>query len=146
MIMRPGLTATFVALALSTALLSVAGCGGSGSGASTLEGTAWRLSGWTLSSLDPNDFTITAQFADGKISGGSGVNTYGGPYSAGPGNAFSVGDLAVTAMGGLGSDMRAEQAYLTLLAEARSYKRESGGLTLFDKNGNESLIFKTQEP
>src|SRR5665647_2194470 len=87
---RPRLTATFVTLALSAALLSVAECGGSGSDAPTLDGSAWRLTGWTLSPLDPNDFTITAQFADGEISGDSAVNTYSGPYTAGPDDAFAV--------------------------------------------------------
>ena len=116
--MRPRLTAAFVTLALSVAPMAVAGCGGSGSEAATLNGTAWRLTGWTLGSLDPNDFTITAKFADGKISGKSAVNTYSGPYTAGPGDAFLVGDLASTRMAGPEPDMRAEGAYLTLLFEA----------------------------
>ena len=144
--MRPLLTATFVSLALSAALLAVAGCGGSGGDMPTLDGTSWRLSGWSLSSLDPNDFTITAAFADGKISGKSAVNTYGGPYTEGPGDAFSVGDLASTMMAGPEPDMRAETAYLTLLAQAKSYKLDGDGLTLFDENGNESLIFAAEQP
>ncbi len=105
-------------LALSAALLSVAECGGSGSDAPTLDGTAWRLTGWTLSPLDPNDFTITAQFADGEISGDSAVNTSSGPYTAGPDDAFAVGDLVSTRMAGPEPDMRAEGAYLKLFSEA----------------------------
>ena len=139
--MRPRLTALFVTLALSVALLAVAGCGGSGSDAPTLDGAAWGLSGWTLSSLDPADFTITAQFADGSISGKSAVNTYNGPYTEGPGDAFSVGALISTNMAGPEPDMRAEQAYLELLSQAKSYTLDGGVLTLFDQNGNESLIF-----
>ena len=144
--MRPRLTATFVTLALSVALLAAAGCGGSGGEPATLNGTAWGLTEWTLSSLDPKDFTITAQFADGKISGKSAVNTYGGPYTEGPGDAFSVGDLASSMMAGPEPDMRAETAYLALLAQAKSYKLAGGGLTLFDENGNESLIFAAEQP
>ena len=49
-------------------------------------------------------------------------------------------------MAGPEPDMRAEQAYLTLLSEAKSYELKGGGLTLFDENGNESLIFETREP
>jgi heat shock protein HslJ len=139
--MRPCRIAVLVTLALSVTLLAVAGCGGSGSAPPALNGTSWRLTGWSLSSLDPNGFTITAAFADGKISGMSAVNTYGGPYTEGPGDAFSVGELASTMMAGPEPGMRAEQAYLTLLSQAKSYALKGGGLTLFDENGNESMIF-----
>ena len=145
--MRPRLTLALVTLAaISVVVLAVAGCGGSGSEPATLVGTSWSLSGWTLSSLDPNDFTITAEFAEGKISGKSAVNTYFGPYTEGPGDAFSVGELAGTMMAGPEPDMRAEGAYLKLLSEAKSYKLDGGGLTLFDQNGNESLIFEAAAP
>jgi heat shock protein HslJ len=108
---------------------------------SPLDGTSWRLTGWTLSSLNPADFTITAQFADGNISGHSAVNTYGGPYKLGRSAAFEAGQLACTEMAGPEPAMRAEAAYLELLGQARFYKMADGKLTLYDKNGNESLIF-----
>lgn len=133
---------TFLALILVVAVLGIAGCGGFGSDTHVLDGSAWRLTGCQLRSLDPSDFTITAKFAHGKIFGNSAINAYGGPYTAGPGEAFSVGELAVTAMGGIGADVRAEQAYLTLLGEAKSFNRNGGRLTLFDRRGNESLIFQ----
>ncbi|MEI6451139.1 MAG: META domain-containing protein [Actinomycetes bacterium] len=145
--MRPRLTVACVTLAaIAVAVLAVAGCGSSGSEPATLVGTAWRLTGWTLSSLDPNDFTITAEFAEGKISGKSAVNNYFGPYTEGPGDAFSVGELAGAMMAGPEPDMRAETAYRTLLSEAKSYMLKGGGLTLFDANGNESLIFESAAP
>jgi heat shock protein HslJ len=106
-----------------------------------LAGTQWRLTGWTLSSLSPAGFTITAAFADGRISGRSGVNSYGGPYEAGSGSSFSVGRLASTRMAGPEPAMRAEGAYMTLLAQARSYEVREDRLTLFDAGGNESLLF-----
>lgn len=143
--MRPCRGIIFVALTLSVALLAVAGCGGSGSTPATLDGTTWGLTGWSLSSLDPADFTITAAFADGRISGNSAVNTYSGPYTEGPGDAFSVGDLVGTMMAGSEAEMRAEGAYLKLLSEAKSYALKNGGLTLFDQNGNESLIFESRD-
>ena len=135
-------------LVVAVALVPVA-CGGSGSGAHSLEGTSWRLTGWTLNSLAPDQFTITAAFAGGKISGTSAVNTYGGAYStgaggssaAGSGGAFSVGQLASTEMAGPAPAMRAEHAYITLLTQARSYKLAGDALTLYDANGNQSLIF-----
>lgn len=134
------LTAALLAALALVALFACSDCGGSAAGAS-LDGTHWRLSAWTLSSLDPADFSITAQFAKGQISGHSGVNTYGGPYKAGPGDAFSAGPLASTEMAGPEPAMRAETAYLTLLGQARSFKVAGGRLTLYDKAGNESLVF-----
>jgi heat shock protein HslJ len=128
---------------VATALTALAACssgGGSAAGAS-LDGTRWRLSEWTLNSLNPADFSITAQFTKGQISGHGGVNTYGGPYKAGPGDAFSAGPLASTEMAGPEPAMRAETAYLTLLGQARSFKVAGGRLTLYDKGGNESLVF-----
>ena len=127
------------AIGVGLSCLALAACS-SGSGA--LDGTTWNLSGWTLSSLNPADFTITAKFADGKISGRSAVNSYSGSYTAGSNGSFSVGQIASTEMGGPEPAMRAEGAYLTLLQQARSYSRAGRTLTLFDANGNESLIFE----
>ena len=121
------------------AFVAVAGCS---SGAGSLDGTHWRLREWTLNSLNPADFTITAQFADGTISGSSGVNAYSGPVKLGPGAAFSAGPLASTLMAGPEPAMRAESAYSTLLGQAKSFKRTTGTLTLYDSGGNESLVFE----
>jgi heat shock protein HslJ len=130
-----------LALAVAAALLAVSGCGLLPGAGSPLDGTSWRLTGWSLSSLDPAAFTITASFADGRISGTSAVNSYGGSYRAGPGSAFSVGELAMTEMAGPEPAMRAETAYLTLLRQARTYRVEAGVLRLYDAGGNESLFF-----
>jgi putative lipoprotein len=126
-------------LAVGLAIIALVGCA---RGRAELDGTHWRLTEWTLSSLNPHDFHISASFADGQISGRSGVNSYGGPYSLGPGTAFAVGSIASTEMAGPEPAMRAEGAYLTLLGQARSYRVEAGRLTLFDAGGNESLSFE----
>ncbi len=123
---------------IAVALGALVGCSNAGT---SLDGTRWRLSGWTLDSLNPADFIITARFAGGKISGNSGVNTYGGPYSTGPGDAFSVGELSSTAMGGPEPAMRAETGYFTLFGQAESFTVEADVLTLYDGNGNVSLLF-----
>jgi heat shock protein HslJ len=121
------------------AIAAFAGCA---RGRAELDGTQWRLAEWTLSSLDAQEFDITAEFADGKVSGHGGVNRYGGPYTLGPGSAFSVGQIASTETAGPEPAMRAEGAYLTLLGQARAYRVEAGRLTLLDAGGNESLIFE----
>ena len=128
------------AIGVGLSCFALAACS-AGSGSDGLDGTTWQLSGWTLSSLDPAAFTITANFADGKISGRSAVNSYSGSYTTASKGAFSVGQIASTQMAGPEPAMRAERAYLTLLQQARSYSLASRKLTLFDANGNESLIF-----
>jgi len=126
-------------LAVSCALLaaSLSACGS----ARSLDGTSWRLESWSVSSLDPRDFTITAEFDDGQIGGTSAVNSYGGEYTTGPGSDFSVGEIAQTLMAGPEEDMRAESAYIELLRAAASYRLNGTTLTLYDEAGNESLIF-----
>ncbi|NLE22230.1 MAG: META domain-containing protein [Actinobacteria bacterium] len=136
--LRPALLAA-AALALALAAAAGAGCGESGS--PSLEGSAWRLTGWSISGQDPNDFTITAEFKDGRMSGTSAVNQYGGPFTAGDDGSFSVGDLASTMMAGPEPDMQAEAAYMDLLDGAASFAVDGETLTLFDADGSESLIF-----
>jgi heat shock protein HslJ len=110
--------------------------------ADPLDGTQWKLVGWTISSIDPAAVTITAKFANGKISGSGGVNSYSGPYKVGSDNTFSAGPLVATRMAGPEPAMRAEGAYVTLLAQVKSCKMADRKLTLYDKGGNESLIFE----
>jgi heat shock protein HslJ len=129
-------------LSAAVLLVALAGCS---SGGGSLDGTRWRLTEWTLSSLSPADFTITARFADGQVSGDSGVNSYSGKYQAGPGDAFFVRQIAGTEMAGPEPAMRAETAYLTLLGQAASFKVAGDRLTLYDKGGNESLLFAAGE-
>ena len=123
---------------IATSVIALSGCARE---QSELDGSRWRLAEWTLSSLSPGEFDITAVFADGQISGQGGVNSYGGPYTLGSHQSFKVGSITSTEMAGPEPAMRAEGAYLTLLGQAASYRVDAGRLTLFDSGGNESLIF-----
>lgn len=138
---------TLVTGLLVVAVLSAAPFGGGATGCTAatdpLAGTSWKLVGWTLSSLDPAEFTITAAFADRQVSGTSAVNSYSGPYAVEDGGGFTAGPFQGTLMAGPEPAMRAETAYLTLLAEAGSYTVSGDTLTLYDRNGNESLIFES---
>ena len=111
-------------------------------GRDPLEGTKWKLTGWTISSIDPKDVNITLNFSGGKVSGSGGVNSYGGSYEAKTDGSFSVGSISMTEMAGTELAMRAEAAFFRLLSQAKSFKVKGDALTLFDKNGNEQLIFK----
>lgn len=137
--MRNGTRALFVGLAVVALLMAAVGCRSTGA---ALEGTSWKLTEWTVSSQSPADFTITAAFADGRVSGTSAVNSYGGAYTEGPGEAFETGDLVMTLMAGPEPAMRAEQAYRELLRGARSFKLAGTTLTLYDDSGNVSLVFE----
>lgn len=137
----------FQRLRSSVVLLLAAGVAGCSGGHDPFLGTEWKLTGWSVSSIDPASVTITAMFAEGKVSGSGGVNRYSGPYTSGSGGNFSSGPFVATKMAALDeSQMRAEQMYLTLLEQAKSYKVAGKQLTLLDAGGNPSLIFERQKP
>ena len=150
-VVRTALLVAASLLAVAGAASVVAGCSSGSSGGGngdvttphqvSLEGSAWRLTGWSVSGQDPNDFTITAEFKDGRIGGTSAVNQYGGPYTTGDDGSFSVGELVSTMMAGPEPGMRAEQTYLKLLAEAKKFAVDGKTLTLLDANGSESLVY-----
>jgi len=121
--------------------VALAGCGTLRDGAS-LDGTSWRLTEWSISSVNPASVTITASFKDGEIGGSAPINSYGGPYEATESGSFLVGGpISSTLMAGPEEAMRAERAYFALLDQARKYSRKGGELTLSDANGNPLLIF-----
>ena len=137
-----------MASALSAVLVLVAACATTPTSTpmttpapDPLDGHAWQLRAWSISSLNASDFAITARFADGRVSGRSGVNTYSGSYAPGPGSSLSFGPMALTRMAGPEPAMRAENAYQALLADIRAYRMEADRLVLLDGAGNERLVF-----
>jgi len=135
------ITLTLVVLLALTTVVAV-GCGGDEEG---LDGTSWRLQGWSVSSLSPGDFEITAAFTSDQISGRAAINTYSGSYTVTPDGEFAVGELARTLMAGSEEDMRAEDTYFQLLGEATAYQVDDGQLILSDANGNQLLIYDPQD-
>ena len=137
-------TTTLRALAISAmlALLAFAlgGCGAT----DTLDGTSWKLTGWSVSAINPADFTITASFSDGQIGGNGGVNSYGGPYEIGADNALTIGTITSTLMAGSDEANAAESTYFALLGQVRFAEVSGDTLTLTDANGNELLIYTRQ--
>ena len=133
---------------LSIACALTAGCAGKNgdvtASTDTLIGTNWRLIAWSVSSLHPSAYTITADFGASDISGHSAVNRYGGPYTAIDKGTFSVGDLTTTTMAGSPDAMRAESLYLDLLKQARKYEVSGTELTLRNEGNQELLIFQAR--
>ena len=110
--------------------------------ANPLDGTNWRLTDWTISSIDPKDVPITIHFAGGKVSGSGGINSHGGLYETKADSSFSAGPISKTEMASPEPFMRTESAYFKLLDDARSYKIISEELLLYDKQGNELMSFE----
>jgi len=125
------------------AFTSCASPGGDSPEGGSLEGVQWRLTESSISSTDLGAAGITATFSKGTVSGFSGVNTYSGSCTAKADGAFQTGPLASTEMAGPEALMRAESAYLVLLASARRYRRGGTILTLFGAGDNELLIFES---
>ncbi|MBN1630348.1 MAG: protease inhibitor I42 family protein [Thermoleophilia bacterium] len=106
-----------------------------------LEGTSWKLEGWSVSSLDSRDFEITATFEEGRMSGKAAVNLYGADCTLGTDGSFSLGPIVQTLMAGPAPAMQAETAYFGLLQQALSYVVDGDELTLLGEGADELLIF-----
>ena len=132
-----------IAILFAVTALALAGCSFSDltdDVTPDLDGTAWSLTGWGQPKVDPVPFRITMLFADERVSGRSGVNSYTGPYDRGPATAFSVGALTTTDMAGPPEAMQAEETFRTLLSGVRTYRREGGLLILGDETGKPLLV------
>lgn len=141
--MKYGLTGLLtVLLMVSAKFLLPAGCIQDCEQSGELTGTNWILVAWPVSSQNPADFTITAEFTDNHISGIAALNRYSGPYVASGNGGFRIAELAVTEMAGPPEVMQAESTYLNLLLSARKYSRFEKTLTLYDERNNEVLIFE----
>jgi len=110
------------------------------SGELTLEGTTWVLSG----SLP--DSEITAEFADDRVSGSAGCNTYTGTFVStreDGQNTIQIGPLASTRMMCDEELMDQEGLYLTALESATEYTIEGFTLSIAYPGG--VLLFYDQD-
>jgi heat shock protein HslJ len=117
------------------------GCEHDDGNSNALAGTNWRLTAWSVSSLDPSQFTITVAFDDSQIFGTSAVNSYSGTCSVNMSGDFSVGKLQSTLMAGSDDAMHAERIYFELLDQVRKYTANETTLTLLDDSNNALLVF-----
>jgi heat shock protein HslJ len=111
-----------------------------------LEGTAWQLttfvSGDVAASL-LSDTRITAEFAQGKVSGTAGCNQYFGSYSL-SGNTIAFGELGSTKKACPGDIMKQEQDFLAALGSATAFSIAGDQLTVAYPGG--SLVFSGGAP
>lgn len=126
-----------VLLVLAAALAAVSGCASSQDPAlllgKTWECQQYRPEGGELT--EPLSPPPTAEFSKTRISGFSGVNTYGGTYST-DGDSISFGPINATLMAGEPQAMQMEVDYLAALGAASRYRVTESSLELFDDRGS----------
>ncbi len=104
---------------------------------------------WNLSTLGGQaisaDAYITAQFsADGQVGGSSGCNQYSGTYTVSGSQLEIAAPLASTLMACSQPIMDLESAYLTALAEVKSFAISGDELTLKDADDQPVLVYTAQ--
>jgi heat shock protein HslJ len=133
---------TLIALVLAAAL---AACGGERPGASPgLDGTEWVLISLNGTSLVEGT-NITLTFAEGRVNGFAGCNTYNAAYTS-DGSTFTsetpaATEMACSAPAGV---MEQEQCYLGFLGDVTVYRIVGSQLRLETGDGR-ALVFTAQE-
>ena len=134
-------------------LLVLAACGsdsksGSSSNSTTttkpggdLTGVHWVLSEDTDLGVPTTGVVVTADFADGRMSGNSGCNSYSASFKV-SGDAMTLGPAAGTKMACPPAESAVEQAYLERLSKVASYALSDSTLELKDADGTAILTFE----
>lgn len=107
----------------------------------TLDGTAWILTDFQGVTLIPG-IDVTAEFADGQISGTAGCNRYGGAYTV-DGSSFSVGEIAFTAQECLQPMMALETHFKEALLTATAVSLDNDTLTMDTGAGTLTFVPQT---
>jgi heat shock protein HslJ len=127
-----------------TAALLVGACTAAGGSGGTIEKIRWVATSiatdGTMEAL-PAGVTADATFADGRVSGFAGCNTFSGPATV-DGSKLAIGQLAATMMACVDPAMTVESAYLAALPAATSFTATADKLTLFDKDGKEIVVYE----
>jgi heat shock protein HslJ len=114
---------------LESETVSVAEEGGHSTPANELSGTAWILTGSTLTGKGADQAEITAEFSDEQMSGQAPVNRYMAAYEV-QGEAIEFGTIAATLMAGPEAQMELETEFFELLESVDSYTLAEDALIL----------------
>ena len=107
---------------------------------------------WSLESLNGGRLLdgsrITLNLGGEGFGGYSGCNNYGGKYGAADGGALRFGSFAVTAMACSTPEgvMEQEQAYVSALSQASTYRLQGTRLEIQDAAGRTVLVFARKDP
>jgi heat shock protein HslJ len=106
--------------------------------------TAIENSGWELMSIAGRAAlplpVVTAQFAEGKVTGFAGVNGYSTPYEL-AGNQVHFGDISTTRMAGSQELMEQEAAFLAAMRQVTAYTYDKALLVLTDAAADRLAVF-----
>ncbi len=119
---------------------------------STLDGTTWTLTGWGEAAELPESVQISAEFADAKVYGTSGINRFNSSVTTegdvggvgGTDAKVSFGPVMMTRMVGPEDAMQAEQRFVRRLEAVTAYRLTGDQLVLVDGDGADSLIMTAQ--
>lgn len=120
----------------STSTSAKAGSGG----ASALTGVTWLLSDTTDLGTPTTGITVTAEFADGSMTGTGGCNNYSTTYRA-SGSSLRLAPVAATQMACPPPASTVETAYLAKLPDVRSFAVAGKVLTLSGADGTALLVY-----
>jgi heat shock protein HslJ len=116
----------------------------------SLEGTLWVMTnynngqGGVVSALP--DVVVTAQFAEGQVSGSAGCNSYNAGYEVDESNLTIEQAIATRAFCGEPEGiMEQENAYLAALPQTASFTIQGDRLDLFDAEGARLATFQAAE-
>jgi heat shock protein HslJ len=128
-------------------VLGAAACGedeASSADPSSLEGAPWMLA----SGVDVEGWegvAPSATFADGQVTGSTGCNRFGGPYTV-DGDSLELGEMAMTAMGCPPPADAVEREYTDALESVRAWRVEDDELVLLDGDETEVLRYRPASP
>jgi heat shock protein HslJ len=137
-----------VALLVVAATVFAAGCGGGDEGDAAdspgLEGVPWLVTGG-IDVEGRQRARPSASFEEGRVTGSTGCNEYGAPYTA-DGSALEIGELMMTLIGCQGLAGRVETAFVAALERVAAWRVEEQELVLLDADDTDLLRFEAATP
>lgn len=134
---------------LGCALLAIAATLLSGCGSST-QSKQLQQQGWRVTAIDYNTYSLpapmTAKFADGRITGTTGINEFSGTYKLEGKNAISVTVDPTTKNTASEEAQILENQFLDALRSAKSVAVDGASLTLRSSTGLVVLAFEADLP
>lgn len=104
--------------------------------------------GWILTEVNGQpalaDVSVTLEFADGRLGGSDGCNSYGGGYRVEDGRLIVGADMASTLMACADEIMQQASAFTAVLLQSPAFSIEGERLTLLGEDGAALAVFAAQ--